>query len=248
MGKGKGIKTLITACSLFGFIMLAIWNIFLIEEIKGCCSKRDELRRDLERVEILEESNRIFAKDVLRQKAIATCFLELIERYEKEYDLKEIHDCIQLIVITDEKFRNKGLDAPLIFAWLEKESAGNPRAVSCAGAKGLTQLMDFRAEEVLTAMGYPGHDIELVYNPAINLDGGIRHLSDLMIFWRSRGIKNQYLALFYAIHSYKWGTDNTVQLFNSDERAYRPAIEYVNWIFNRREYWQEKLCNLIGRE
>lgn len=241
MGEGRGIKIFMIVCSLFGFILLASWNIFLVEKIKGCSLKRDELRRGLERVEILEKSNRVFVKDVLRQKAIATCFLELIEGHEKKYDLKEIHDCIQLIVITDEKLRNKGLDAPLIFAWLEKESAGNPQAISYAGAKGLTQLMDFRAEEVLTEMGYPGFNIDLVYNPVINLGGGIRHLSDLMIFWGSRGIKNQYLVLFYALHSYQWGTDNTVQLFNSGKRAYRPAIEYVNWIFNRREYWEERL-------
>lgn len=169
------------------------------------------------------------------------CFWELIEEYEEKYSRKEKEDCIQLIVMADEKYGYKGLDAALILAWLEKESKGNPMAVSYAGAKGLTQWMDYRAWKILTTRGYPGYDRKLVFDPVINLAGGLYHLESLMNFWEWKGVKNQNLILFYALHSYKWGSENTEQLFNTQRRAYRPAIEYVNWILNRREYWAEKL-------
>lgn len=244
----KRLKIIISACFIFvlGLIFLATWNIFLVEEIKDSRIKREQLEKDIGKLEILEKENRTFLIDVLRQRAMANCFWELIGNYESKYNLRKIHECIQLLEVTDDKCRTIGLDAPLIFAWIEKESDGNPEAVSYAGAKGLVQLMDFKAEEVLTAMGYAGFDNELVFDPVINLEGGIRHLWDLMDFWRRSGIKNNHLILFYALHSYKWGSNNTFQLFNSTKRAYRPAIEYVNWILNRREYWVNKMDNFMG--
>jgi membrane-bound lytic murein transglycosylase MltF len=143
--------------------------------------------------------------------------------------------------MTDEKYGHKGLDAPLILAWIEKESSGNPEAVSYAGAKGLTQLMDFRANKILTAMGYAGYTKELVFDPVVNLTGGLYHLSSLMRFWEWKSVKDQNLILFRALHSYMWGSENTEELFNSDKKAERPAGDYTNWILNRREFWAEKL-------
>jgi len=239
----KRSKLFISTCAFFitGLVLIALWNVFLVEEIERSGIEREGLKKDMEKIEALQNANRNFTIDVLKQKAISLSFFELIKEYEEIYTGKEKQDCIQFIAMIDEKYRDKGLDAPLILAWLEKESDGNPRAVSYAGAKGLTQLMDFRAEEILTAMGYPGYQKKLVFNPVINLTGGLHHLVALMNFWEMNAIKNRSLILFYALHSYKWGTKNTVQLFNSERRAFRPAIEYVNWILNRRENWVEKL-------
>lgn len=239
----KKSKLFVSTFTFFitGLVLIALWNVFLAEEIKRSGIEKEGLKKDMEKIEALQNANRNFTKDVLRQKAISLCFFELIKEYEEIYTGKEKQDCIQFIAMIDEKYRDKGLDAPLILAWLEKESDGNPRAVSYAGAKGLTQLMDFRAEEILSAMGYPGYQSKLVFNPVINLTGGLHHLVALMNFWEMNAIKNRSLILFYALHSYKWGTKNTVQLFNSERRAFRPAIEYVNWILNRRENWVEKL-------
>ncbi len=239
--KRPGLLISIYSFFTIGLVLLALWNLFLVEEIKKSEIERKELKADMGKIEMMEKINRNFIKDVLRQKATALCFWELIGEHKERYKRKEIQDCIQLIAAAEEKYGHKGLDAPLILAWLEKESDGNPGAVSYAGAKGLTQLMDFRAEQILTDMGYSGFDTELVFNPTINLTGGLNHFVALMNFWRGEGIKNQSLILFYALHSYKWGSNNTVELYNSERKAYRPAIGYVNWILNRREYWSEKL-------
>jgi hypothetical protein len=228
-------------------ILLFLWDLFLADEIKKSELERKELEKSIERLEILEKANKDFFKHAARHRAITLCFQELIQYHKNKYKKELIQECIQLISITDEKYRDREFDAPLILAWLEKESDGNPEAVSYANAKGLTQLMDFRADEILSALGYSGYDEELVFNPVINLTGGIYHFIDLMNYWRRVGIKNKSLVLFYALHSYKWGTKNTKELFNTGKRAYRPAVEYVNWILNRREYWSEKLENWINK-
>lgn len=226
---------------MLGLILLAFWNIYLIEEVKKSGTEREELRKDMEKIEVLEKINRTFIKDVLRQKAIALCFWELIEEHKKKYTRKQIQDCIQLIVMADEKYGHKGLDAPLILAWLEKESGGNPEAVSNAGAKGLTQWLDFRAWKILTIMGYPGYEKELVFNPVVNLTGGLYYLNGLMNFWEWKGIEDQSLVLFYTFHSYKWGPESSEELFNTDKKASGPSAQYVEEVLRRREYWSEKL-------
>jgi hypothetical protein len=64
-----------------------------------------------------------------------------------------------------------GVDRRLVEAVVRVESAGNPRAVSPKGALGLMQLMPSRA----AALG-----VAQPFDPAANLDGGVRHLRDLL--------------------------------------------------------------------
>jgi len=244
----RKVRILISIFTFFvlTLVLFSLWNFILVEEMKTSKMEREVLEKDIKKIESLERTDRILIKDVLRQKAIEACFLELIGEHKKKYNSKEIQNCIQLIAMIDEKSRHKELDAPLVFAWLEKESDGNPTAVSFMGAKGLTQLMDFRAKEAFVNLGYSDYEKELVFDPVINLTGGLNHFFELMNYWRRNGIKNEYLILFYALHSYKWGTGNTEQLFNSEKREYRPSIEYINWILNRKEYWSEKLENWMN--
>ncbi len=64
-----------------------------------------------------------------------------------------------------------GVDARLVEAVVLVESGGNPRAVSPKGAMGLMQLMPFRAAEL---------GVYNSFDPGQNLDGGVRHLRDLL--------------------------------------------------------------------
>jgi soluble lytic murein transglycosylase len=64
-----------------------------------------------------------------------------------------------------------GVDRRLVEAVVRVESAGNPRAVSPKGALGLMQLMPSRA----AALG-----VQQPFDPAANLDGGVRHLRELL--------------------------------------------------------------------
>ena len=64
-----------------------------------------------------------------------------------------------------------GVDPRLVEAVIRVESSGDPGAVSPKGAVGLMQLMPARA----AALG-----VRDAFDPVANLDGGTRHLRDLL--------------------------------------------------------------------
>ncbi|MEW6323234.1 MAG: lytic transglycosylase domain-containing protein [Acidobacteriota bacterium] len=64
-----------------------------------------------------------------------------------------------------------GVDAALVHAVIEAESGYDPRARSAKGARGLMQLMPATAREYTRGN---------IYDPATNVDAGVRHLRGLL--------------------------------------------------------------------
>jgi hypothetical protein len=83
--------------------------------------------------------------------------------------------------------RRHGLDPALVMAVVGVESAFAPNAVSPKGAQGLMQLMPGTAATLGVADAF---------DPAQNLDGGVRHLRSLM--GRYRGDLRRALAAYNA--------------------------------------------------
>lgn len=73
--------------------------------------------------------------------------------------------------LIEEASSKYNVDKDLITAVITQESAGNPHAVSRAGAKGLMQLIDSTAH----TMG-----VSHVFNPRQNIMGGTKYLSNLL--------------------------------------------------------------------
>ncbi|MBD3393021.1 MAG: transglycosylase SLT domain-containing protein [Chitinivibrionales bacterium] len=80
-----------------------------------------------------------------------------------------------------------GVDSSLIAAVIAQESAGDPYAVSRAGAKGLMQLMDSTAREV---------GVRQVFNSRQNIHGGTRYLRAMLD--RHHGDERLALASYNA--------------------------------------------------
>ncbi|MCL2183310.1 MAG: transglycosylase SLT domain-containing protein [Chitinispirillia bacterium] len=108
-----------------------------------------------------------------------------------------------------------GVDKDLVTAVIARESAGNPRAISPKGAKGLMQLMDGTARD----MG-----VKSSFSPAENIMGGVKYLK--MMLDMHGGNENLALA------SYNAGP-GAVKRFNGIP-PYKETQEYVKAVQNLR--------------
>ena len=72
------------------------------------------------------------------------------------------------------------VDADFIASVIRAESANNPRAVSPKGAQGLMQLMPQTASKL---------GVKNSFDPAENVDGGVRYLRELLLLYNNDMIK-----------------------------------------------------------
>ena len=94
------------------------------------------------------------------------------------------HDLQTIIGEASERSR---IDADFIASVIRAESANNPRAVSRKGAQGLMQLMPKTASSLGVKDGF---------DPAANVDGGVRYLRELLL--RYDGDAAKALAAYNA--------------------------------------------------
>jgi soluble lytic murein transglycosylase-like protein len=93
----------------------------------------------------------------------------------------------RLEAIVENTAARHGLDARLVRAVVRVESGWNPAAVSSKGAEGLMQLIPGTAGRFGVADAF---------DPAENVEGGVRYLSDLLAHYR--GDLEESLAAYYA--------------------------------------------------
>lgn len=93
---------------------------------------------------------------------------EIVEEVVHELEAAEPGD---LRALTVAAARRHGLDPELVLAVVSVESAFQPDAVSPKGARGLMQLMPATAQEL---------GVDNAFDPAQNLEGGSRHLRELV--------------------------------------------------------------------
>lgn len=113
------------------------------------------------------------------------------------------------------------VDKDLVFAIIAQESAGNPYAISRAGAKGLMQLMDSTAKE----MG-----VTHSFNPRENIDGGVKYFRKML---------DQFDGdIKLALASYNAGPA-AVKRYNGIP-PYSETQNYVDSVLRLREHFSGK--------
>jgi soluble lytic murein transglycosylase len=78
-----------------------------------------------------------------------------------------------------EHSKANGLDPAMVASLIRQESNFNPRATSPVGARGLMQLMPSVGRTLARSLGLQGYSDDSLYDPAINIRLGTRHLSGL---------------------------------------------------------------------
>ncbi len=126
--------------------------------------------------------------------------------------------------LIDEASTQYDVDRDLIAAVIAQESAGNPHAVSRAGAKGLMQLIDSTA----SSMG-----VKQVFSPRENIMGGTKYLEHLLRKFKG----NETLALA----SYNAGPA-AVEKYGGIP-PYRETQNYVVRVLDLRDEFKNRAKN-----
>lgn len=113
------------------------------------------------------------------------------------------------------------IDADFIASVIRAESGNNPRAVSRKGAKGLMQLMPQTASNL---------GVTNSFDPAENVDGGVRYLRDLLVLYKGDAAK--------ALAAYNAGPHRVQQYGGLP--PYRETHAYVARVIN--DYNRKKLA------
>jgi soluble lytic murein transglycosylase-like protein len=113
-----------------------------------------------------------------------------------------------------EAARRHSVNPQVVAALIRAESAGNPRAYSRKGARGLMQLMPSTAERFGTRR-------EKLYDPKENLEAGIRYLS-----WLKDQFPNDLSKILAAYNA----GENAVLRYGGIP-PYRETREYVKRIY-----------------
>jgi soluble lytic murein transglycosylase-like protein len=156
-------RALILALALLGAAAPARPEIALLSS--GLTLKLDSHRREGDTLVLLLEGGGEIS--LPRQAVRGFVPDEVVE----EIVLPEGGDLRELAVAVA---RRHGIDSDLVLAVVGVESAFRPAAVSPKGAQGLMQLMPGTA----AALG-----VRDAFDPAENLDGGIRHLGSLLTLY-----------------------------------------------------------------
>jgi Transglycosylase SLT domain len=116
--------------------------------------------------------------------------------------------------LASEAARRHGLDPDLVLAVVTVESGFRPEAVSPKGAQGLMQLMPTTAQTL---------GVQDAFDPAANLDGGTRHLRDLIALYNGDVAK--------ALAAYNAGAGAVSR--HRGVPPYKETQEYVKKVMKR---------------
>jgi hypothetical protein len=128
---------------------------------------------------------------------------------------------VDLSTIVSEASARSEVDADFIASVIRAESGNNPRAISRKGAQGLMQLMPGTAGKL---------GVKNAFDPAENVDGGVRYLRELLLLYNNDMVK--------ALAAYNAGPQRVQQY--KGVPPYHETHAYVARVIN--DYNRKKLA------
>lgn len=167
-------------------------------------------------------------------------FMQTVMNLQKAVDEKltatQVVEVAKIIVTQCYMNQDIGLTESIVFGLIERESKFNPKAISEAHAYGLMQVLLITAENHLVDMGYKAITTELLLNPVVNVEAGIRELVKLRRYWLSEDVDSWEITLT----SYYWGPQVTWLLFKSKGWVSVPSLEYGRGVMTLARAWVAK--------
>ncbi|MGC2112422.1 MAG: lytic transglycosylase domain-containing protein [Candidatus Korobacteraceae bacterium] len=144
------------------------------------------------------------------------------DRQDAAAPLPQPHDLKSIVSAASDQHQ---VDADFIASVIHAESGNNPRAVSPKGARGLMQLMPGTAGKL---------GVKDSFDPAANVDGGVRYLRELLLLYNNDMVK--------ALAAYNAGPQRVQQY--KGVPPYRETHAYVARVikdYNRKKLAERKL-------
>jgi Transglycosylase SLT domain len=140
---------------------------------------------------------------------------------EPQADASQGQERLDLNTIVSAASTRSQVDADFIASVIRAESGNNPHAISRKGAQGLMQLMPGTASKL---------GVKNSFDPAENVDGGVRYLRELLLLYNNDMVK--------ALAAYNSGPQRVQQY--KGVPPYRETHAYVARVIN--DYNRKKLA------
>lgn len=176
-----------------------------------------------ERHEAQGETTRLYlgSDDSSGYVDVATAQIESFEAAPPDVTTLVATAKVDLASIIQNASTSSRIDADFIASVIRAESANNPRAVSRKGAQGLMQLMPQTASNL---------GVKDSFDPAANVDGGVRYLRELLLQYNGDAAK--------ALAAYNAGPRRVQQYHGVP--PYRETHAYVARVIN--DYNRQKIA------
>lgn len=198
------------------------------------------LDKDRDRLIAVNKDMQVRLYSVEQQIPQVAKFMQTVMNLQKAVDEKltatQVVEVAKIIVTQCYMNQDVGLTESIVFGLIERESKFDPKAISEAHAYGLMQVLPITAENHLVDMGYKAITTDLLLNPVVNVEAGIRELTKLRRYWLSEDIDSWEITLT----SYYWGPQVTWLLFKSKGWVSVPSLEYGRGVMTLARAWVAK--------
>lgn len=212
-------------------ILLGFVSLLLVESHMGLVAVRAMVVANAERdvrIESLSKQMPVLAR-------YTTLVAQIQESAKEKLTAFQIVEMARIILSYCQLEQSVGLTPPLVLAVMERESGFNPSAVSSSKAYGIMQVLPSTAASHLKEMGYSNPTKDLLLNPIICTEVGLRVLIGLRKYWMAEGVDSWLIT----VSSYYWGTTVTWRLFLEKDKALLPSLEYGKGVIGLMKKWKE---------